>query len=177
MHLYLAKANDFAFNGGRAGQLHWLAAHYRLNAGDQFARIEGFGQIIIGAHFQTNDAVDFVALGGEHDDRNGVFGGAQAAADGKTIFAGQHQIQHHEVEMFAVQGAIHHRAIRYGAHRKPLLAQIARKQVAQAGIVIDEQNFIARGGGRGSSGSGCHGSPSLLLDVGDKSCALRTCSA
>jgi hypothetical protein len=53
-----------------------------MHAGNEFARIEGFRQVVVGAHFETDDAVDFVTLGGKHHDGDGVFRRAQAAADG-----------------------------------------------------------------------------------------------
>jgi hypothetical protein len=33
----------------------------RSNARDQFARAEGLGDVVVGAHFQPNDAVHFLA--------------------------------------------------------------------------------------------------------------------
>ena len=38
-----------------------------LDAADQFARAEGFDDVIVGAEFQTEDAVDFVLAGGQQD--------------------------------------------------------------------------------------------------------------
>src|SRR5688572_20210347 len=52
------------------------APQYRLDASDELARVEGLRQVIVGADFEADDAIDVVALGGEHDDRHFL---AQAA--------------------------------------------------------------------------------------------------
>src|SRR5207249_4707317 len=75
------------------------AAEDRFDAGDQFARAERFGDVVISAHFEANDAVGFGGAGGEHD--QGRVGGAvfsaQAAADLKAIDAGHHQVEDDQV--------------------------------------------------------------------------------
>ena len=64
---------------------------------------EGLGDVIIGAHFKAFDNVIFGGLGGEHDDgyrgRRRRF--ANAAADGETIHARQHQVKKNERGLFA----------------------------------------------------------------------------
>ena len=39
-----------------------------LDAGEQFARVEGFDQIIIGTHFDTDNTIGFLATRGKHQD-------------------------------------------------------------------------------------------------------------
>jgi hypothetical protein len=46
------------------------AAQHGAHARQQLARLEGFGQVVVGAHFQADDAVHRVALGGQHDHRH-----------------------------------------------------------------------------------------------------------
>ena len=55
------------------------AAQHGLDAGDQFARVEGLADIVVGAHFQPDDAVDRLVSRGEHDDRQRLATPAQAA--------------------------------------------------------------------------------------------------
>ncbi|KAG1603320.1 hypothetical protein G6F45_014272 [Rhizopus arrhizus] len=45
------------------GRQHARAAQDRLDARQQFARDEGFDQVVVGAHFQADDAVHVVAAG------------------------------------------------------------------------------------------------------------------
>ena len=44
------------------------APEEKLHAGDEFARAEGFGDVIIGAGFEGGDEIGFATAGGEHDD-------------------------------------------------------------------------------------------------------------
>ena len=53
------------------------------------------------AAFETDDAVHVLHFGGQHDDGREVIGGAQAAADGQPVFAGQHQVEHDEIDVLA----------------------------------------------------------------------------
>ena len=55
------------------------AAQDRLDAPQQFTRVEGLGNVVIGAQFQTYDPVDVVAARGQHDHRD-LRAGAQLAA-------------------------------------------------------------------------------------------------
>ena len=75
-----------------------LAAQHGVDAGQQLARIEGFRQIVVGPHFQSDDAVDLVALGGEHDNRHGGFL-ADLAADVDAVHPRQHEVEQDEVRV------------------------------------------------------------------------------
>ena len=56
------------------------APQQRANARDELARRERLDEVVVGAELETGDAVLFLALGGEHDDRH-VGGVADRAAD------------------------------------------------------------------------------------------------
>jgi hypothetical protein len=78
-----------------------LATQHGLDPRHQLVRVERLGQVVVSAQFQALDAAQLIALGGEHDDRNLVVRAAQAAAGGQAVFAGQHQVEHDQVEHFA----------------------------------------------------------------------------
>lgn len=59
----------------------------------QFTRRERLGEVVIGPHFQTDHAIDLVALRRQHQDRDVVVR-AQPSADRQPVLARQHQIQH-----------------------------------------------------------------------------------
>src|ERR1017187_9780928 len=61
--------------------------------------IEGFGEVIVGPQLQAHDAVVKLGFGGEHEDGDVVTLLAQFAADFKTALAGQHDVEHEEVEL------------------------------------------------------------------------------
>src|SRR6266850_1086691 len=58
----LADLNGARRIGGRLG-----TAEQRLDAREQFARTEGLGHVIVSAHLKPDDAVGFLAAGGEHE--------------------------------------------------------------------------------------------------------------
>ena len=121
------------------------AAQHGMNAGQQFARIEGFGQVVVGADFEADDAVNVFALGGQHDDGCTVIGSAQSPADGQAVFARHHQIQHDQVHGVAQHDAVQRLAVFGKDDVKALLGQIAAQQVADTGIVVKNQDLVGTG--------------------------------
>jgi hypothetical protein len=116
----------------------------RLDARHQFARGKGFGHIIIGAQFQSDDAVDLIIACGQKQDRH-LGHGPDAAADLKAVHFRQTHIQHDQVGLFARgmhQGAL---AIAGGEDSVACPLQCQRHQVAQARVVIDKQDLHASG--------------------------------
>ena len=61
-----------------AGERRPHPAQHRADAGDQLARAERLGHIIVGAGLEAADPVALLAARGEHDDRH--IGGLRAAA-------------------------------------------------------------------------------------------------
>jgi hypothetical protein len=45
-------------------------AQNRLDARDELTRLEGLGQIVVGAELESDDAIGDVAASRQHDDRN-----------------------------------------------------------------------------------------------------------
>src|SRR5260370_8082797 len=81
----------------RTGQKRALETpQHRLDPGHKFARTEGFGDVVIRAEFQTQDAIRFAAPGGEKDDRDR--GQAKSLPNGAAEFqpipAGDHDISY-----------------------------------------------------------------------------------
>src|SRR6218665_1786852 len=77
-----AEGDHLVVPGGRARRfLRRPAAQHRMDAREHLARVEGLAQVVVGPHLQADDAIDILALGGEHDDRRAVIGRAQTAAD------------------------------------------------------------------------------------------------
>src|SRR5882724_2860099 len=82
-----------AFDRRRLG-----AAQDGADAGHQLARVEWLWQIVVRAHLEAHDAVDVLALGGQHQDRH-ARAGAQAAADRKPVLTRQHDVEHDEIRL------------------------------------------------------------------------------
>src|ERR1039458_9045163 len=143
-----------AFNavGGRRGT-GLVAAQDGANAGGEFAGVEGLGQIIVGAEFQADDAVDILAAGGEHEHRDFGFE-AEAAQDFEAIDAGEHDVEHHQIDA-GLQGAFQAAVALIGClHGKAFAAEELAQERGEFGVVIDQQDVhgsnLPRGGGRGT---------------------------
>ena len=74
------------------------AAQKRLHAGNQLAHGEGLGDVIVRAQLEAENLVHFVALGGQHDDRNIRGGGLalQSSAHFHTVDTRQHDVQENQ---------------------------------------------------------------------------------
>ena len=71
----------------------------RFDPQHQFARAEGFHHVVVGAEFESDDAVDFFAARRQHDDGNpaGVFTLAQGPADFHAVDVRQHEIENDQI--------------------------------------------------------------------------------
>ena len=72
--------------GGGGGWPAGLLQH-RLDAGDQFAGTEGLGEVVVGAHGQSDQPVHLVGAGGQHEDV-AVAEGTDTPAHLDTVEAG-----------------------------------------------------------------------------------------
>ena len=86
----------FGFGGG----LGLCAPQHGFYAGDEFARAEGFADVVVCSEFEAEDAVGFFVLGGEHDDGLGVLR-AQGFEQFEAVGVGQADVEQEQVEVFA----------------------------------------------------------------------------
>jgi hypothetical protein len=93
-----------------------------------------------GPHFEPDDAVDLAAARGQHQDRH-VACRAQAARDRKPVFAGQHQIKHHEIEASGRKGGIGFARIAHGSGAQAVFGQQARDKAPDLAVVVHDQNM------------------------------------
>ena len=117
------------------------AAQHGTQACGEFAWITGFGQVVIGAQFEAEDAVQWLATGGEHQYRQLWVLAAQVLEQVKTAAVGQHDIENHRIRAALGQQAAGTVGVVASADLKAFLAQPAAEQVAQFGVVIDQQQF------------------------------------
>ena len=114
---------------------------HRLDARHELARIERLREVVVGADFEPDDAVDVVAFRGQHDDRHVFVAAAQPPADRQTVLARQHEVEDHEIVALARELPVHLGRIRHGAHAVTLLAEVAIEQIAQPRVVVDDEDF------------------------------------
>ena len=136
------EAHKLLVQRGRGGWCHGrrVASQHGMDTCQQFARIEGFGEVVISTHFQANDAVHIFATCGEHDDGYVVLLGTQLPAERQSVFTRQHQVQHQQIEILACHEAFHGHGIWNCLHGVTLLAQVTLEQIAQAKVVVDNQD-------------------------------------
>ena len=72
---------------------------HRLDAGQQLARRERLGDVVVGAALEAADLVLLLGSGGEHDDRNllRVLRALQRAGQLEAAHVGQHPIDQHQI--------------------------------------------------------------------------------
>ena len=80
--------------------IHWSAPQQSLQAREKNRQIEGFGGIIVGARGEAIQHIFRTAPGRQHQHRNIIPRGPQFRNHGEPIFAGQHDVEHHGVEVF-----------------------------------------------------------------------------
>ncbi len=132
----------------RGARFHapFAAPQNRFDARNQFARVEGLGQVIVRAEFEAEDLVNVLVAGGEHEDGRGIVTLAQALADFEAIQFGEHHVQHDQ------RGAKHAHcferglAIRCGLDAKALTLQIHLRELQDGGFVVYEEDEV---GGHG----------------------------
>ena len=86
---------DVAGAHGRLRVFRTLASQQGLGPGQQLARRERLGDVIVGAAVQAGQLVFFHALGGEHDDGDGgeIAVGADARQQAQARLVRQHPVQ------------------------------------------------------------------------------------
>src|SRR5262249_52357023 len=87
--------------GGRATAFE--APQYGANAREQFTQVERLGQIVVGAEFKADDAVDIVAAvaRGEDDPEIGV--GANFSKQIQPVLLAKLKIENHQVDLFSLE--------------------------------------------------------------------------
>ncbi len=121
-----------------------LAAQHRFYARDELAGRERLDDVVVGAAAQPDDPVGLAAAGGEQDHprRRGLL--AQAAHHLEAVEAGQHDVEHDKVRR-----ALGAERERVGAVAGDTCAvagalEVARHDLADGGLVVDDQHRRAR---------------------------------
>src|SRR6266481_551877 len=145
------EASDFDDARGVNGRLR--PAEQGFNAGDQFARAEGLGDVIVGAHFEADDAVGFVAASREHEDRKTVEGLVLAdfAANVQAGHFRKHEIEKKQIGWRFFQGGKAAGAVEGGVDLKPLVGKVVADEFDDVSIVFNYQYALHEGISRGGS--------------------------
>ncbi|MCY1425856.1 hypothetical protein D9M71_416610 [compost metagenome] len=117
------------------------ATQHGAQAGCQFPRVAGFGQVVVGAQLQAEDAVQGFATGGKHQHRQLGMVAAQLLEQLQAAAVGQHHIEHHCRRGMLGQGDARRLAVMAGADVETFLAEPADQQLAEFLVVVDKQQF------------------------------------
>ena len=122
------------------------AAQDGLDAGDQLARIEGLGDIVIGAQLQADDLVHIVVAGGEHDDGQVGRESARAhlTADRPPVDLGKHEVEDHQSRELAGNQFERLGTGAGGLRAVALPLQVHTHQFDDVGFIIDDEDGSTR---------------------------------
>jgi hypothetical protein len=108
-------------------------------SGEQFAGRGGFGEVIVSPDFEADDAIGFIAAGGEHEDGD-VGVPADLLERFEAVEAGEHDIEDHGVPGFAGGGGDAGGAVMDGFHLVAHGAEVIGEQAAEFTVVIDQED-------------------------------------
>ena len=83
----------------RGGGFGWTwrmpggAAEQGFKSHEEDAEVERFGEVVVGAGFDTFEDLFGACAGGEHQDRSEVLGFTEGADDGEAVGAGKHAVE------------------------------------------------------------------------------------
>ena len=140
------------------GVFLWLArgaAQDALHAQNEFARAEGFGHVVVRAEFKSDDAVHFLSLRGEHEDRDAfrLRSVLERLADLEARHAGQHEIQHDERGELRARGVERARAVIGFQRGKARVLQAVADEPPDVFLVLCDQDFLAGDFAHGKRGN------------------------
>ena len=101
------------------------ASEYGLYARQQFLRVERLRDVVIGAHFESDDTIRVRSQQSEHDHRHSTVA-PEIAAKRQAVFAWHNAIEHHQVNFRFAELAFHIAAIGGHIDSHSILAQKAR---------------------------------------------------
>ena len=87
----------------RARRNRAATAQHRANPRDQLARFEGLAEIIVGAEFEADHAIDRIGARGQQNHGNIVAGDAQRAQRADAVELRHHDVEHDQRGTFVLQ--------------------------------------------------------------------------
>jgi len=133
--LYLA---DFQ-GAGRKRALK--TAQHGLDAGDEFARAEGLGDVVVGAQFEAEDAIGFAAFRCQKNyrDRRQAGSLANGATYFQAVFARYHNVENEECGTLALSVGQYVGSGGINANGEAFVFEMMADQAGNVGIVFDDE--------------------------------------
>jgi hypothetical protein len=126
------------------------APDHRLHPGDDLARGEGLGDVVVGAELEAEHAVDLVVARGAEQDRHPVAVGPQPPAHLGAVHLRQPDVEHHRD---GAQGAGRGEAaapVALHVDAEALAGEVEPQQVGDRRLVLDDEDEALLIAGRGA---------------------------
>src|SRR6266545_2936100 len=121
------------------------ATQHGLDPGDQLARAERLGHVVVGAELQAEDPVDLVVAGGEEQYRCPIAGLAQPPADLGAVHAGQRDVQDAGDRAHLPGRGQTRGTVMLDVHPETLAGQVHPDQVGDGSLVLDDEHQTLAG--------------------------------
>ena len=136
-------------DGGDAPHRRSLAlggttAQYAPDPSQELARLKRLGDVVVGAGFQPDHAVDRVGSRGHHDDADPAAPLAQPAHQCEPVFAGQPDIEQDQRRCLALDEPVQCSTAVDGADPEILAGEIGGEQLPLCGLVLDHDDMRPR---------------------------------
>ena len=136
----LAEFEPFAGRSIAALRNALRTADHGADPREKLPRIERLRNVVIRAHFKSNDAVGVFRHGGEKNNRRpAAF--AQVAEKRKAVLARHHDIENKEIEGPGLQMPARLGRIRRRCNAHAMLDEKLRKQIADVLVIVDDENM------------------------------------
>ena len=119
------------------------------DAGQQDRELGRLGQVVVGAGGKPVQHVFGTPARREHQDRNELLGGAQLGHDREAVLAGQHHVEHDQVEpaVLAAQQALERRLARVDDFDGEAFSlEVEAQPLGQVLLVLDDEHALGRRG-------------------------------
>src|SRR6266576_2693691 len=117
------------------------AAQQGFDSRQQFHRIEGLGEIVIGANLESQNFVEDLPTGGQHQDGHDDASHADVPAHIEAALPGKHDIQYYEVVGISGGFVQTFLAVEGELNRIALAFQAISQSHANYFFILDDKNF------------------------------------
>lgn len=115
------------------------AADDGADAGEQLARGEGLGDVVVGAGLEAEDAVGLLVAGGQHE--HGQVGArAQLPAHREAVEVGEHEVEEDGVVGGSQRLLQAGEAVVFAVDGDAVAGEVLRGQLREAEVVLDEED-------------------------------------
>ena len=117
-------------------------AQQGLDARQQLGQRKRLGQVVVGAEFQPQHAVQLGRFGRQHQDGRAAAARPQRFAQLQAVHARHHQVEHQQVMRMRAVARQRGQAVGHFRHVIAGAAQVEHQQVADVGLVFGDEDGL-----------------------------------